>query len=167
MVPSAYLSLFDNKYEATMSKYPRIAGLLGIVSLMLLSMTPQASAQVETVIAADDFNRANETPLVVGGNWGRFSSGGVADLVNNEMTGVSTDSLYCWQGSGDCSGTSQFSRVRVTNTGGQLGLVLLGTSTQGLVTAWNAGTLYIYWYSGGSNQGALAQVSSTIQAGDV
>jgi hypothetical protein len=104
---------------------------------------------------------------VVGGNWQRLSAGGFVDLTGNEVAGVSADAVYFWQGSGAFGGTSQFSRVRVTNAGSQVGVVLLGTTTQGLVAAWNSGTLYIYWYSGGINVGALKTVSSTLQNGDV
>jgi hypothetical protein len=146
-----------------------MTGILGIVSLllMLLAMTPHASAQVETVLASDNFNRANESPFAVGGNWQRFTGGGFVDLTGNEVAGVSADAVYFWQGSGAFGGTSQFSRVRVTNAGGQVGVVLLGTTTQGLVAAWNSGTLYIYWYAGGVNVGALKTMSSTLQNGDV
>ena len=119
------------------------------------------------VVAADHFNRANESPLVVGGNWQRFSGGGLVNLTGNEVAGVSGDALYYWQGSGTFSNTSQFSRVKVTNPNGQVGLVLLGTSSSGLAVAWNAGTLYIYWYTAGSYQGNLTTTSSTLLAGDV
>ena len=78
------------------------------------------------VTASDHFDRSNETPLAVGGNWGRYSNGGVANLTGNEVAGVSGDALYYWQGSGTFSNTSQFSRVKVTNPNGQVGLVLLG-----------------------------------------
>ena len=40
---------------------------LAIAALLLT--TSAAMAQAEVVVASDDFNRADETPLVVGGNW--------------------------------------------------------------------------------------------------
>jgi hypothetical protein len=119
------------------------------------------------VVAADYFDRANETPLTVGGNWQRFTSGGVANLTGNEVAGVSGDALYFWQGPGTFSNTTQYSRVKVTNPGGQVGLVLLGTSSSGLVASWSGGTVFIYWYSAGSYQGNLTTAASTLQAGDV
>jgi hypothetical protein len=119
------------------------------------------------VVAADYFDRPNETPLTVGGNWQRFSSGGLVNLAGNEVAGGSGDALYYWQGPGTFSNTAQFSRVKVTNAGGQVGLVLLGTSSQALVASWTGGTLFIYWYSGGTYQGNLATAASALLAGDV
>jgi len=143
---------------------PTIA--IAIAMLLPLLVTTVATAQAEIVVASDNFNRANESPLVVGGNWQRFTFGGFANLTGNQMTGVSADALYYWQGSGTFDNARQFSRVHVTNASGQVGLVLLGTSTQALVAAWNGGTLYIYWYTGSVNQGALTTMPSTLQNGD-
>ena len=121
--------------------------------------------------AADDFNRANETPLVVGGNWQRavVGGGGTVNLTNQHVVGTTGDALYYWQGSGTFDNARQFARATVIDAGGQVGLVLLGGSNQALITAWNAGTglLYIYWYSGGTNQGALTTTASTLNNGDI
>jgi len=119
------------------------------------------------VTASDHFDRSDELPIAVGGNWQRLSSGGLVNLTGNEIAGLSGDAVYHWQGLGTFSNAEQFSRVRVTNPAGQVGLVLLGTSSQALVVSWGGGTLYIYWYSGGSYQGNLTTASSTLQAGDV
>jgi hypothetical protein len=118
-------------------------------------------------IASEDFNRPNETPLVVGGNWQQPFGGGTVNLIGNQIAGATGEALYYWQGPGTFDNTRQFARARVVQAGGQVGLVLLGASGQGLVTAWNAGTLYIYWYSSGTYRGNLTTVSSTLQNGDI
>jgi len=41
------------------------------------------------VVAADDFNRANETPISVTGNWRRLLNGGTANLSSQRVTGAS------------------------------------------------------------------------------
>src|SRR5262245_10826769 len=145
----------------------RLTGALAITMLLPLLATSVARAQAEVVVASDNFNRADESPLTVGGNWQRFSAGGVANLTGNQIAGASGDALYYWQGSGTFDNARQFSRARVTNANGQVGLVLLGTSDQALVAAWNAGTLYIYSYAGGAYQGNLTTTSSTLQNGDL
>ena len=118
------------------------------------------------VVASDDFNRANETPLVVGGNWQHPFSGGYDNLTGNHVVGASGEALYYWQGAGAFDNTRQFARARVVQASGQVGLVLLGATNQALVVAWNSGTLYIYWYKFGSNQGQLTTASSTLHDGD-
>jgi hypothetical protein len=140
--------------------------MIGIVTLLPLLLTSLARA-ADTVIASDNFNRANESPLAVGGNWQRYTNGGVVDLTGNQVAGVSGDALYFWQGAGTFSDTAQFSRATVTNPGGQVGLVLLGGSDHALVVSWSAGTNYIYWYSGGAYQAALMTTASTLQTGDI
>ena len=62
--------------------------------------TITASFTDPNAIAADDFNRANETPLVVGGNWQRavVSGGGTVNLANQHVVGTTGDALYYWQG---------------------------------------------------------------------
>jgi hypothetical protein len=119
------------------------------------------------VVASDDFDRANETPLLVGGNWQHPFGGGSVNLANNRVAGASGEALYYWQGAGTFDNARQFARVRVVQAGGQVGLVLLGATDQALVVAWNAGTLYIYWYSAGTYRGNLTTASSTLLAGDV
>ena len=149
-----------------MSKGLRITSMIGIATLLPLLMTPFASAQ-QAVIASDNFNRANESPLAVGGNWQRFAGPGFVDLTGNQIAGVSEDALYYWQGAGTFSNTEQFSRAKVTNAGGQVGVTLLATSDQAVVAAWKAGTLFVYWYAAGSYKGNLTTAASTLQNGDV
>ena len=85
----------------------------------------------------------------------------------NHVAGASGEALYYWQGSGTFDNARQFARATVVQAGGQVGLVLLGAPNQALVVSWNAGTLYIYWYSAGSYQGNLTTAPSTLQNGDV
>jgi hypothetical protein len=119
------------------------------------------------VIASDDFNRADETPFAVGGNWQRAFSGGFSNLSGSHVAGGSGDGLYCWQGAGTFDNARQFARARVVQASGQVGLVLLGGANQALVVSWNSGTLYFYWYTGGSIQSALTSVPSTLHDGDL
>ena len=119
------------------------------------------------VIASDDFDRADETPFAVGGNWQRAVTTGSANLTGNRVAGSSGDALYYWQGAGSFDNARQFARSRVVNPAGQVGLVLLGAANQGFVVSWNSGTLYFYWYTGGGIQPALLTAPSTLQAGDV
>jgi hypothetical protein len=52
-------------------------------------------------VATDDFNRADETPLLVGGNWQQSLGGGSVNLVNNQVDGTSAgEAVYYWQGAG-------------------------------------------------------------------
>ncbi|HJQ96752.1 MAG TPA: hypothetical protein VJ826_00485, partial [Candidatus Polarisedimenticolaceae bacterium] len=119
------------------------------------------------VVAWDNFNRPDELPLTVGGNWIQPFGGGFDNLTSNRVAGASGEALYFWQGAATFDATRQFARASVVSASGQAGLVLLGSSGRGLVVAWNSGTLFIYWYLGGINQGNLTTVSSTIHAGDV
>ena len=136
-----------------------------IFFVLLLSFYTNVNAQ--TIIASDNFNRADEIPFAVGSNWQNPFSGGSANLIGNQVTGNSGEALYYWQGSGSFSNSSQYAKARVVNSSGQVGLILLGGSGHALVVAWNGGTLYIYRYSGGSYQGNLTTVSSSIQNGDI
>jgi len=99
----------------------RLTGAMAIAMLLPVWATSRAKA-AEVVVASDNFNRADESPLTVGGNWQRFSLGGVANLAGNQIAGVSGDALYYWQGSGLFDNARQFSRVKVTNAAGQVGL---------------------------------------------
>ena len=119
------------------------------------------------MIAFDDFNRANETPLVVGGNWQTPFASGLVNLQSNHVLGSTGDALYSWNGGGMFDNTAQFARSKVIQANGQLGLVLLGGPGQALVASWSAGTLYIYWYSGGAYQANLKTVPSALQNGDI
>jgi hypothetical protein len=116
--------------------------------------------------ASDDFNRADETPFAVGGNWQQPFGPGNANLVGSQVAGANGEALYYWQGGATFDDTRQFARSRVVSAGGQVGLVLLGASGQALVTAWHDGTLYIYWYSSGSYRGNLTTTPSTLHDGD-
>ncbi len=146
---------------------PGQGGANPLVVTMNQDRTITATFGSADVIASDDFNRANEIPLFVGGNWLQSFGGGTAHLVGNQIMGVTNDALYYWGGAGIFDNTKQYSRARVVNATGQLGLVLLGGAGQGLVTSWDDGVLYIYWYSGGSYRGNLATLPSTIQDGDI
>ncbi len=138
-----------------------------------LSVTMDANKNITAnflpsdVIAFDDFNRPDESPFTVGGNWVKAFGSGYVNLSNNQVAGVSGEALYYWQGAGTFDNTRQFARARVVNANGQVGLMLLGGNNQALNVAWNSGTLYIYWYLNGIHQGELAHVSSTIHDGDI
>jgi len=119
------------------------------------------------IVAADAFNRADETPLAVGGNWQRSLGTGFSNLAGNHVTGASGDAVYYWQGSGTFDPARQFARVKVVNAGGPLGVVLLGATDQALVVSWGGGQLSVYWYLNGTNQGVLTSVPSTLNNGDV
>jgi uncharacterized repeat protein (TIGR02543 family) len=117
---------------------------------------------------SDDFNRANETPLAVGGNWQQPFVRGRANLTGNHIVGVDGDALYVWQGPGAFDDAHQFARATVIQRDEEVGLVLLGATNQALVTSWNHdGNVYIYWWSGGTWQGNLATAPSPVQNGDV
>ena len=149
---------------------PRVAILLSLsVALLTSTASTTAHAQSGIVLASDNFDRPDESPLVVGGNWQRSLSSGAANLAANRVSGVSGDAVYFWQGSGTFDNTRQYARARVAQTTGQLGLVLLGGIGQALVAAWSqsSGSLFLYWYANGSYQGSLTTASSTIQIGDV
>ncbi|HUK64001.1 MAG TPA: hypothetical protein VLV15_11725, partial [Dongiaceae bacterium] len=120
-----------------------------------------------SVTAAEYFDRANEIPLAVGGNWVQPFSNGSANLANKQVAGGFGEAIYYWQGAGTFSDTQQYARARVVNPSGQLGLVLLAGPGQALVAAWHDGVLYIYWYSGGTYRGNLATTPSTLVAGDI
>jgi hypothetical protein len=121
------------------------------------------------VIAADDFNRADETPLTVGGNWQRLIdfSNGTVNLTNHHVVGDIGDAVYYWQGPGTFDDARQYARATVTQANGQVGLVLLGASDHALIASWHEGTLYIYWYTDGSYQGTLTTTPSLLHDGDV
>jgi len=134
--------------------------------MMSQSRTIHATFASPEVVALDNFNRANETPLAVGGNWIQPFGGGSALLTGNRVAGNTGEALYYWNGSGTFSNTRQIARARVVQATGQLGLVLLGGTGQALVVAWNAGTLYFYWYEGGVYRGNLTTMASTLNNGD-
>jgi hypothetical protein len=148
-VPPGHLG--DNPLQVTMDQDRTITATFGSAN----------------VLASDGFNRSNETPLSIGGNWAQSLPGGTANLVGNQVTGATADALYYWQGAGAFDNTAQFARARVVDAGGQVGLVLLGAVGQGLIASWHQGVLYIYWYSTGTYRGNLTTLPSTIQNGDV
>src|SRR5262245_34445339 len=71
----------------SMHKYWRTA--LFLVTALLLALLPAATASAQgIVIASDNFNRANESPFGVTGNWGRVVAGnydGVSALTGNQV----------------------------------------------------------------------------------
>jgi hypothetical protein len=151
-----------------------VASLIGIVTAMLLLTTPLAHAQAETVIASDNFNRPNESPFAVNGNWGRTIAGnydGFSNLTSNRVTSASKEGIYYWKGAGVFNPARQFARQRVVQKNGELGLVLLGGADQSIMVAWGppgvGDTVYIYWYSGGVDRGQLATGPSTVANGDI
>jgi hypothetical protein len=129
--------------------------------------TVTANFTAPAVVAVDYFERSDETPLAVGGNWIQPFSSGSAALLGNRASGSQGEALYYWQGAGVFDNTRQFARARVVQAGGQVGLVLLGTSQKALVAAWGGGRLYIYWYSNSAYMGELANVPATLANGDV
>ena len=96
--------------------------LVGVVTLMALAMTPMASAQSETIIASDNFNRPNESPFAVTGNWGRTIAGnynGFSNLTSNQVSSASNEGIYYWKGAGTFDPTRQFARQRVVQKDGE------------------------------------------------
>jgi hypothetical protein len=119
------------------------------------------------VLAADYFERPDESPLEIGGNWQQPFANATANLTNHRVTSGTGDALYYWQGPGPLSNTRQFARARVDQAGGELGLVLLGAANQALVFSWTGGQLYVYWYLNGTHQGDLLIQPSALTDGDV
>jgi len=79
-----------------MSRSVRMTILTGIAALIPLLAAPPANAQSETVIASDNFNRPNEAPFAVGGNWGRTVAGnydGVSSLTSSQVNSVSNEGI--------------------------------------------------------------------------
>ena len=157
-----------------MNRCLRMTILTGIATLMPLVTTGLAHAQGETVIASDNFNRTSESPFAVGGNWGRTTSpgyDGVSNLTNNQVTSVSNEGIYYWQGAGTFDPARQFARQTVVQKDGELGLVLLGGSNSAIMVGWGppgvGDTVYIYWYKDGIDRGQLATGPSTLVNGDV
>jgi hypothetical protein len=118
------------------------------------------------VLASDYFERPDESPLVVAGDWQQLFASATANLTSHRVTSGPGDAPYCWQGAGAFSSSRQFARARVAQAGGEVGLVLLGGANQGLVLSWFGGQLYFYWYVNATHQGDLLVVPSTLAAGD-
>ncbi|MEZ4330271.1 MAG: carboxypeptidase-like regulatory domain-containing protein [Myxococcota bacterium] len=147
-----------------------IATAAALLVLALLLIGSSASAQSGVVLASDDFARADELPLTVGGNWQEvIAGGGTAHLVGGRVVGAADDAIYFWQGPEVFDDARQFARARVVEPDRQIGLVVLGGVGQAVIGAWDnvSGTVYIYWYGGGLYRGNLAVASSTLQADDV
>ncbi|HTO06816.1 MAG TPA: hypothetical protein VMR86_07130 [Myxococcota bacterium] len=141
----------DNPLQVTMDQDRTITAAFGSAS----------------VTASDDFNRPNETPLVLGSNWAQAFAGASANLVSQHVVGATNDAIYYWIGAGLFNNTQQFARARVVDASGQVGVVLLGASGQGLIASWHQGTLFLYWYSAGAYRGNLATLPSNLSNGDV
>ncbi|HEX5152457.1 MAG TPA: Calx-beta domain-containing protein [Parafilimonas sp.] len=134
---------------------------------LLFSIAGALSLKANT-IANDNFDRPDEVPLLVGGNWQQALGGGSVNLTNNEVAGTAAgEAVYYWQGAGTFDNTTQFARARVVLAGGQVGLVLLGANNQGLVVSWDGVNLYIYWYLNGSHQGELTRIPAELHDGDI
>ena len=95
--------------------------LTALTALIPLLATP-ARAQAEVIIASDNFNRPNETPFSIAGNWGRVIAGnflGTSNLINNQVRSASNEGIYYWKGPGTFDPTRQFARVRVVQKDGE------------------------------------------------
>src|SRR5262245_1596417 len=163
-----------SRREGPTGTFRRTATLLFAGVLLALITAPTASPQGGTVIATDNFNRTDETPFSISGNWGRVIAGnydGNSALVSNQVTAVTNEGIYYWKGSGTFDPSRQYAKQRVVEKNGELGLVLLGGPDQAIMVAWGPpgvnDTLYIYWYANGLNQSVLSQSSSTINNGDI
>src|SRR5262245_46687846 len=149
----------------------RCALLIAFTTLLV----PFDSARAQgTVVASDHFDRADESPVTIGGNWGRTIAGnydGFSVLSGSAIHSASNEGIYYWQGAGTFDPTRQFARERVVQKDGEQGLVLLGGPDQAIMVGWGppgvGNTLYIYWYSGGLDRGQLTTAPSTLQNGDV
>ena len=158
-----------------MSRRLGIAILAALTFATIVNTVPApASAQTGSIIASDNFNRADENPFATTGNWGRVIAGnydGFSKLVGNAVSTGTNEGIYYWKGAGSFSGTSQFARAHVVQKDGEFGLVLLGGSDQSINVSWGPpgvnNTVYIYWYSGGLDRGVLGTGTSTLNNGDV
>ncbi|MFO0687431.1 MAG: hypothetical protein U0900_01865 [Myxococcota bacterium] len=149
---------------------PPTRAIAGPVAGNVLGQDFTSTPSTNPVVAFDDFNRPDEIPLLTDGNWQKAVGAGLANLSNDALIGAGgADAVYFWQGPGAFSDTRQYARARVTNTSAQVGLALLADNGHALVAAWNGATtnFFLYWYSGGTNQGNLATATSAIQAGDI
>lgn len=61
---------------------------------------------------------------------------GVSNLTNQQVTSVSNEGIYYWQGAGTFSNTRQFARQRVVQKDGEVGLVLLGGPDHSIMVSW-------------------------------
>jgi len=127
-----------------------------------------------TVIATDNFNRANESPIVITGNWGRTIAGGYdgnSVLVNNQVRSSVGEGIYYWKGAGTFDPTRQYAKETIVQKDGEAGLVLLGGPDHAIMLNWGppgeGHTVYVYWYAGGENRGVLTTAPSSLANGDV
>ena len=157
-----------------MGRWLRVLCLIGIAALLPLLLTPPANAQGEIVIATDNFDRPDESPFAVGGNWGRVIAGnydGYSQLTNNHVNSAFNEGIYYWRGAGTFDPTRQFARQRVVDSNGEIGLVLLGGPDHAIMIGWGPpgvnSTVYIYWYKDGVDQAVLGTGSSTLVNGDI
>src|SRR6266850_3096550 len=151
-----------------------LAILVAVTSAWIALVTTPSSAQSEGVIASDNFDRPDEVPFAVSGNWGRTVAGnydGFSTLTNSRVTTGTNEGIYYWKGPGTFSVTGQFARQRVVDRTGEIGLVLLGGPDQSINIGWGppggATDVFIYWYSGGVDRGVLATGPSTLNNGDI
>jgi len=101
--------------------------LLFFLALIALA-APLAHAQ-GTVVASDNFNRPNESPFAITGNWGRTIAGsydGNSSLVSNQVRATVKEGIYYWKGAGTFDPTRQYAKEKIVQKDGEAGLVLLG-----------------------------------------
>ena len=146
--------------------------LLFFLALIALA-APLAHAQ-GTVVASDNFNRPNESPFAVTGNWGRTIAGsydGNSSLVSNQVRATVKEGIYYWKGAGTFDPTRQYAKEKIVQKDGEAGLVLLGGPDHAIMLNWGppgvGNTLYIYWYKDGESRGVLSETSSSLQNGDI
>src|SRR5262245_12930507 len=92
-----------------------------------------------TVIATDNFNRSNENPIVITGNWGRTIAGGYdgnSVLVSNQVRSNIGEGIYYWKGAGTFDPTRQYAKETIVQKDGEAGLVLLGGTDHAIMLNW-------------------------------
>src|SRR5436190_139729 len=75
-----------------------------------------AHAHAQTVVASDNFNRANESPFAITGNWGRTIAGnydGNSSLVSNQVRATVKEGIYYWKGAGTFDSARQYAKVKI------------------------------------------------------
>ena len=144
-----------------------------LLLVLVLMAVPLAHAQ-GTVVASDNFNRSNENPFAINGNWGRTIAGGYdgnSILVNNQVRSSVAEGIYYWKGAGTFDPTRQYAKETIVQKDGEAGLVLLGGPDHAIMLNWGppgeGHTVYIYWYAGGENRGVLTTAPSSLANGDV
>ena len=161
-------------FPAILLKGARMNKVTHSILATSLAMAFWSSSALAQVVASDNFNRPDETPFAVDGNWGRTVAGpfdGSSNLTNNQVAGSTNEGIYYWQGAGTFDNTRQFARAKIVQGTGEPGLVLLGGSDHAINVTWGppdvGGTVYIYWYGPGDAGSQLINAPSVVQPGDV